>query len=66
MSNKSSDGTPYELKGSRTVWNGGKAGDCIKRLPIVIINFLGVCSRLTRVVEEVGELVKLKNVDSSI
>jgi len=30
------DGTPYTLKGVRTVWNGGKLGDNIKELPIVI------------------------------
>lgn len=32
------DGTPYELKGSRTVWDGGKGGDNFKVLPIVITN----------------------------
>jgi hypothetical protein len=31
-----SDGTPYELKGSCTVWVGGKDGDYIKVLPIDI------------------------------
>lgn len=31
------DGKPYEVKISRTVWDGGKAGDSIKGLPIVII-----------------------------
>lgn len=30
------DGTPCELKGSRTVWSGGKPGDSIKGLPIAI------------------------------
>lgn len=30
------DGAPYELKGSRTVWGGGKDGDNIKVLPIAI------------------------------
>jgi hypothetical protein len=30
------DGTPYAVKVARTVWSGGKAGDNIKRLPIVI------------------------------
>lgn len=30
------DGAPYELKGSRTVWVGGKGGDNIKVLPIDI------------------------------
>lgn len=30
------DGTPYDMKMSRTVWNGGKGGDNIKTLPIVI------------------------------
>jgi len=30
------DGTPYEVKASRTVWSGGKVGDYIKDLPIVI------------------------------
>ena len=28
------DGTPYTLKGVRTVWSGGKLGDYIKELPI--------------------------------
>ena len=30
------DGTPYTLKGVRTVWAGGKAGDSFKGLPISI------------------------------
>ncbi len=30
------DGTPYDLKGSRTVWSGGKSGDNFKGLPIAI------------------------------
>ena len=36
------DGTPYTLKGVRTVWNGGKLGDNIKELPIVIVARLRV------------------------
>ena len=31
------DGTPYAVKVARTVWSGGKSGDCIKGLPIAII-----------------------------
>ncbi len=31
------DGTPYDGKLSRTVWDGGKLGDYIKELPIVIV-----------------------------
>lgn len=30
------DGTPYAVKVARTVWSGGKSGDCIKGLPIAI------------------------------
>ena len=30
------DGAPYDWKLSRTVWSGGKGGDNIKTLPIVI------------------------------
>lgn len=30
------DGTPYDLKGSRTVWSGGKVRDNFKNLPIAI------------------------------
>lgn len=30
------DGTPYEVKVSRTVWVGGKDGDNFKILPIDI------------------------------
>ena len=30
------DGTPYEMKVSRTVWSGGKFRDHIKELPIAI------------------------------
>ena len=30
------DGTPYAGKLARTVWGGGKAGDCLKGLPITI------------------------------
>ena len=41
------DGTPCELKGSRTVWSGGKPGDSIKGLPIAICG-LGV-QQFTRV-----------------
>lgn len=33
---KTYDGTPYEMKVSRTVWSGGKSRDCIKGLPIAI------------------------------
>ncbi|WP_230311484.1 hypothetical protein [Enterococcus faecium] len=31
------DGTPYAVKVARTVWSGGKSGDCIKGLPIAIL-----------------------------
>lgn len=31
------DGTPCELKGSCTVWSGGKGGDNTKTLPIAIL-----------------------------
>lgn len=31
------DGTPYEVKASRTVWGGGKPGDDVKGLPITMI-----------------------------
>ena len=31
------DGTPCDVKASRTVWSGGKLGDYIKELPITII-----------------------------
>jgi len=34
--NTNCDGTPCEEKFSCTVWNGGKGGDNIKVLPIVI------------------------------
>lgn len=30
------DGTPCDVKASRTVWSGGKLGDYIKELPITI------------------------------
>jgi len=33
---KVNDGTPYEVKVSRTVWGGGKSGDNFKGLPITI------------------------------
>lgn len=33
------DGTPYEVKASRTVWNGGKVRDNINNLPIAISKF---------------------------
>ena len=33
---KTYDGTPYEVKVSRTVWGGGKGSDNIKTLPITI------------------------------
>ncbi len=36
--NSNLDGTPYEVKVSRTVWSGGKVGDNIKYLPITIAN----------------------------
>ena len=32
------DGTPCAVKVACTVWTGGKAGDCIKGLPIGIVN----------------------------
>jgi hypothetical protein len=32
------DGEPYELKGSCTVWGGGKACDNTKGLPIAIFH----------------------------
>lgn len=60
------DGTPYELKGSRTVWDGGKDGDNFKVLPIVIISFLGHSSQSINLVEELLELDKHKNVDCFI
>ena len=33
---KAYDGTPCEVKVSRTVWSGGKGGDNIKAIPITI------------------------------
>lgn len=33
---KTYDGTPCEVKVSRTVWSGGKGKDSIKTLPITI------------------------------
>ena len=38
--NTNCDGTPCEGKLSCTVWDGGKGGDNIKVLPIVIIEFV--------------------------
>ena len=35
------DGTPYEVKASRTVWGGGKARDYFKGLPIAMKYYLG-------------------------
>lgn len=34
---KETDGTPYEVKVSRTVWARGKSNTCSGRLPIRII-----------------------------
>jgi len=36
VSLKEQDGTPYELKGSCTVWSRGKGRDHLKALPIAI------------------------------
>ena len=33
---RKNDGTPYALKGARTVGSGGKGGDYLKALPITI------------------------------
>lgn len=60
---KSSEGTPYELKGSRTVWNGGKVGDNIKHLPIVIISSHGLYILSNSRADVHGVSVKLKSVD---
>lgn len=32
------EGTPYEVKVSRTVWSGGKSRDYFKGLPIAIVS----------------------------
>ena len=42
------DGKPDELKGSCPVWDGGKSGDNIKGLPIVIASKGGTDSQLLR------------------
>ncbi len=36
ITNNSFEGTPCAVKVARTVWSGGKLGDCIKKLPITI------------------------------
>jgi len=38
------DGTPCEGKLSCTVWDGGKGGDNIKVLPIVIVGYVNYSS----------------------
>ena len=39
MNKSYNDGTPCAGKPARTVWNGGKTGDYIKGLPIVIAGY---------------------------
>ena len=41
MAKSLNDGTPYTLKGVRTVWSGGKARDNFKGLPIRIADRTG-------------------------
>ncbi|MCM3707346.1 MULTISPECIES: hypothetical protein [Cytobacillus] len=50
------------LKGTSTVWIGGKDGDYLKVLPIDITNLVGAYSRLIKLLEEHGGSDKRKSV----
>lgn len=46
---KNIDGTPYAMKVARTVWDGGKIGDNIKNLPIVMQSYYTIWKYFTNV-----------------
>ena len=60
---KTYDGTPYEVKVSRTVWSGGKGSDNIKTLPITIYEGLKEGERIMEKIRNLNlELVDMDEV----